>query len=92
MPATRLAAVAVEKLLPPETGRREVYDAEVPGLTLRISASGVKSWSLTYRVKGRLRRLTLGGHPGVRLKLARERARDARAVIQRGRARLLRVR
>ncbi|WP_242361900.1 integrase arm-type DNA-binding domain-containing protein [Anaeromyxobacter sp. SG17] len=84
MPATRLTAVAVEKLLPPETGRREVYDAEVPGLTLRISASGVKSWSLTYRVRGRLRRLTLGCYPGVSLKLARDRAREARGAIQRG--------
>lgn len=84
MPSTRLTAVAVEKLLPPESGRREVYDAEVPGLTLRISATGVKSWSLTYRVHGHPRRLTLGCYPGVSLKLARERAREGRAAIQRG--------
>lgn len=84
MAATRLTAVAVEKLRPPETGRREVHDAEVRGLVLRISASGVKSWSFTYRVKGEPRRLTLGQYPGVDLKLARERARDARAAVQRG--------
>jgi integrase len=35
-------------------------------------------------VRGQARRLTLGQYPGVDLKLARERARDARAVIQRG--------
>ncbi|GAO01833.1 site-specific integrase [Anaeromyxobacter sp. PSR-1] len=84
MPSIRLTAVAVEKLATPATGRLEVYDAEVPGLVLRVSASGVKSWSFTYRVKGDPRRLTLGAFPGVTLKLARERARDARAAVQRG--------
>lgn len=84
MASTRLTAAAVEKLTAPETGRREIYDAEVPGLVLRISASGVKAWSFTYRVQGKPRRLTLGAFPGVSLKLARDRARDARAAVQRG--------
>ena len=84
MASTRLTAAAVEKLTPPATGRREVYDAEVPGLTLRISASGVKSWSFTYRMHSKSRRLTLGEYPGVSLKLARDRAREARASVQRG--------
>ncbi len=37
-----------------------------------------------YRVKGAPRRMTLGCFPGVSLKLARERARGARAAVQRG--------
>lgn len=84
MASIRLTAAAVEKLICPTTGRREVYDAEVPGLVLRLSSSGVKSWSFTYRIAGKPRRLTLGGYPGVSLKLARDRARDARAAVQRG--------
>jgi integrase len=84
MPSERLTAIAVEKLRPPALGRFEVHDLEVPGLVLRVSASGVKSWSLTYRFRGNLRRLTLGQYPGVSLKLAHERARQARALIQRG--------
>jgi integrase len=84
MPARRLTAAAVEKLLPPEAGRSEVHDAEVRGLILRVSYSGVKSWSFTYRVRGQPRRLTLGQYPGVNLKLARERAREAKAAVQRG--------
>lgn len=84
MASKRLTAAAVEKLTPPSTGRREVYDAEVPGLTLRISMTGIKSWSFTYRSGGRARRLSLGKYPGVSLKLARERAREARAKVQRG--------
>ncbi|WP_426779376.1 Arm DNA-binding domain-containing protein, partial [Pseudomonas aeruginosa] len=51
---------------------------------LRISASGVKSWSFTYRMHSKSRRLTLGEYPGVSLKLARDRAREARASVQRG--------
>ena len=84
MASIRLTAAAVEKLLPPATGRNDVYDAEVPGLVLRISTSGAKNWSFTYRVAGQPRRLTIGAHPGVSLKLARDRAREARAAIQRG--------
>lgn len=84
MASIRLTAVAVEKLNPPATGRVDVYDAEVPGLVLRMSSSGVKSWSFTYRVESKPRRLTLGAYPGVSLKLARARARDALAAVQRG--------
>lgn len=84
MASIRLTATAVEKLNPPAIGRRDVYDAEVPGLVLRLSPSGIKSWSFTYRAEGKPRRLTLGAHPGVSLKLARDRAREARAAVQRG--------
>ena len=84
MSSIRLTAVAVEKLNPPTTKRQDVYDAEVPGLVLRLSLSGTKSWSFTYRTCGQPRRLSLGAYPGVSLKLARERARDARGAVQRG--------
>lgn len=84
MPSIRFTAAAVEKLLLPTSGRTDVYDVEVPGLVLRMSSSGVKSWSFMYRVAGKTQRLTLGNHPGLTLKLARDRAREARAATQRG--------
>ncbi|MCC2596223.1 integrase arm-type DNA-binding domain-containing protein [Pusillimonas sp. MFBS29] len=84
MASTRLTAIAVEKLNPPASGRKDIYDAEVPGLVLRLSSSGTKSWSFSYRANSKTRRLTLGSFPGVSLKLARDRARDARAAVQRG--------
>lgn len=56
----------------------------MPGLILRVSYTGAKSWSLTYRMQGTAYRLSLGAYPGVSLKLARERAREARGAIQRG--------
>lgn len=80
----KLSALAIEKAAPPATGRMELHDAEVPGLVLRVSASGTRSWSFTYRFKGALTRLTLGQWPGLSLKEARERAREARGTVQRG--------
>ena len=83
MGSIKLTATAIEKMPTPAT-RKDVYDGEVPGLVLRLLPSGTKSWSFTYRVKGMPRRLSLGVYPGVTLKLARERAREARAAVQRG--------
>jgi integrase len=84
MASTRLTAVAVEKLSSPATVRKDIYDKDSPGLVLRVSPSGAKSWSFTYRANGKQRRLSLGAYPGVSLKLARERAQDARGAVQRG--------
>ena len=35
--------------------RIEYFDAVVPGLSLRITSDGVKTWSLRYRHHGRRR-------------------------------------
>ncbi|TIU46036.1 MAG: DUF4102 domain-containing protein [Mesorhizobium sp.] len=40
--------------------RREVPDAQVPGLYLVIQPSGAKSWALRYRFDGASRKLTIG--------------------------------
>jgi len=59
------------------TGKRVEYiDAKVPGLALRVMPSGAKSWTIRYRHRGRLRRMTLGVLGVVPLAKARERARD----------------
>lgn len=83
MGSIKLTAVAIEKMRTPEI-RRDIYDSDVPGLVLRLLPSGTKSWSFTYRTRNKPRRLSLGVYPGVSLKLARERGREARAEIQRG--------
>ncbi len=49
--------------LKPERARYEVFDAQMPGLAIRVTPSGHKSWVLLYRHHGRLRRLTLGRYP-----------------------------
>ena len=49
--------------LKPQANRYEVFDALTPGLAIRVTPSGHKSWVLLYRHHGRLRRLTLGRYP-----------------------------
>ena len=62
--------------------RTDYYDANAPGLVLRVAESGRKSWCVVYRVGGRKRRMTLGTYPAVTLAAARKRAREARAHLQ----------
>ena len=53
----------LEKLRAPDNGRVEYGDSVVPGLMLRVSDSGVKSWSVLYKVKGEGGASQKTGHP-----------------------------
>ena len=54
------------------------------GLQLRISTKDKRSWSLQYRFKGRMQKLTLGNWPSISCFKARKLANDARYAIARG--------
>lgn len=59
--------------LPPAKGKRyEVRDTVLPGLHIRVSATGGKVWYLATRVDGRLRRIKLGSYPVISLSDARQ--------------------
>src|SRR5690606_25894232 len=61
--------------MPPAKGKRyEVRDTLVPGLHVRVSATGAKVWYLATRVEGRMRRIKLGAYPVISLSDAREQA------------------
>jgi integrase len=64
---------------------RDVWDAEQPGLLARVLATGRIEWAIRYRYAGKRRRLKLGVYPALTLAKARERAREARTQIDRGR-------
>ncbi len=49
----KLTEIAVQKLAPEAGKRLEVFDTLTPGLALRITEGGKKSWSVMYRVAGR---------------------------------------
>jgi hypothetical protein len=80
----------LERLRAPDQGRVEYGDSVVPGLMLRISETGVKSWSVLYKIKGEggaspttgrplkgtQRRISLGQYPILGVKQAREAAID----------------
>ena len=85
MPILPLTARTVATLrAPSDKPRIEYFDAEVPGLTLRITSDGVKTWSLLYRHHGRRRRLTLGRFPDLGLGKARLRATEERGRVAGG--------
>ena len=52
----------------------------LPGLALRITAKGGKSWCAFYRFHGRLRRFTIGTYPALKPAQAR---REATAALER---------
>lgn len=61
--------------MPPAKGKRyEMRDAVLPGLHIRVSATGGKVWYLATRVDGRMRRIKLGAYPVISLADARQRA------------------
>lgn len=78
----------IETLKPPATGRLDIVDAhpKAPGLTLRVTSTGAKSWSVRYSPKGqRQRRVSIGTYPAMRLAKARERALAIEAAAREGR-------
>jgi integrase len=80
MPTKKLTDLFVERAKAPTRGRREYFDASFPGLALRITANGGKSWSIFYRFGGRLRRFTIGAYPAIKPAQAR---REATAALER---------
>jgi len=83
MPKKKLTDLFVERVKPPASGRMEYFDAAFGGLALRVTQSGHKSWSLHYRMGGRLRRYTLGNFPAIKPAQAR---REAIAALDQVRA------
>ena len=94
----RLTQQMVERVAPPTDGRLEINDAACPGLILRVTKTGRRSYSVIYKVvgeggvnsggrllTGRQHRITLGRHPFLSLPDAREKARQIVAAADGGR-------
>jgi hypothetical protein len=77
LPTKKLTDLFTERVKPPAAGRTEYFDASFGGLALRVTKSGHKSWSLHYRMAGRLRRLIIGDYPAIKPKRARREAQFA---------------
>jgi hypothetical protein len=45
VPTQKLTDLFVERVKPPARGRIEYFDASFPGLALRVTENGGKSWS-----------------------------------------------
>lgn len=84
MPVRKLTDLFVERIKPPTQGRTEYFDATFPGLALRTTKEGRKSWSVFYRFHGRLRRFTIGSYPAIKPAAARKAAQAALERVQLG--------
>ena len=85
MPTEKLTAKRVESIKPTAGKRVDYFDSQVRGLVLRVTEHGAKSWSVMYRHRGKLRRLTLGPlSDRFGLAEAREQAKDALEAVRGG--------
>lgn len=77
----RLAALPI-----PENGQRATYhDTKIQGLQLRVSATGIKTFSVYRRMKaGKPERVTLGRFPAMTVEQARKQATAINAEIEAG--------
>jgi integrase len=66
--------------------KKDVTDAIVPGLAVRVSSTGQKTFVLVGRFPGRSNptRRAIGAYPAISLEQARHTARDWIALVQRG--------
>jgi integrase len=70
----KLTKRAVDAATPPEKGEDWLRDTELTGFSLRIMASGSKTYQVQYRSKGTTRRISLGKHGVITCEDARKKA------------------
>lgn len=77
---------AIDALIIPAAGQRATYhDTKTAGLQLRVTSSGVKTFSVYRRIKGgQPERVTLGRYPDLTIEQARRRAAEINATIAGG--------
>lgn len=76
---------ALERLPMPEAGQRVTYhDTKTPGLTLRVTSAGAKSYCVQKRISGRVERITLGKFPGMTIEQARTAATKVLGTVAAG--------
>lgn len=74
------SAIEIKNLIKP--GRYAV--GNIPGLMLFVKDTGTRSWVYRTRYGGKRLNIGLGGYPQISLKLAKEKAIDAKILIDKG--------
>jgi integrase len=77
--------LVIRQLPVPEKGVAQYPDGKLAGFGVRVTATGAKSFYLTYRHNGISRRLNLGRYPVTPLQKARAKALAAMAELAEGR-------
>ena len=82
-----LTDAKIAGLKAPTAGQIELADGIVPGLRLRMGASGIKTYILRKRVQGKWLNVTIGRHgPSFTLAHARKKARDLLDDVEQGKS------
>lgn len=87
--APELKPIQVARLTHNVSPSGKEYNAQhpvggVPGLMLQVTPSGAKSWLLRVVIGSKRRSIGLGSYPSVTLAQARDKAREARDLIEKG--------
>ena len=80
----KITKSAVEHAAAPKSGQTFIRDDELRGFALRITARGAKSFVWEGRIKGRMRRFTIGAFPAFSVIAARQRALSVKAAVAGG--------
>lgn len=83
MPILKLTARGVAALAT-DRPQQDFWDEKTPGLALRVTKHGRKTYVVRYRAGDHQRRMTLGRHPGLTLAAARKEAREVQAAVSAG--------
>jgi len=75
---------AINKIIPPTSGRDEYRDLKIPELTLRVTANDTKTFSVAKKINGKYVRATLGRFPANTIEQARKKAREKIALMEDG--------
>jgi integrase len=84
VPKLKMTVAALDRIKPPREGQVDYFDAAYPGLALRVTANGVRSWTYFGRVHGKLKRATIGRYPDLSLAKARVKAGETADAMRAG--------
>ena len=82
--AERLTDALVRNVGLPDQGQRFIWDTQVKGFALRVTAGGARSFVVDYRAKGRQRRITIGSYPDWSVAAARDEAKAMKREVDLG--------
>lgn len=81
---TKITEKVVKELLPPAAGNRRIYDTDLPGFGVRITANGAVAFVLNYTLRGVERRFTIGRWPTWSVMAARDEAKQLKRLVDQG--------
>src|SRR6516165_8188429 len=79
-----LTDTAVRGLAVPTEGQVDTYDQQYPGLSVRVSHKGRRTWNYSFRIQGKQVRLKLGNYPSMSVKQAHQMWREKNALLEAG--------